>query len=66
MRQTRILLPWAVLLILSVIAALISTVAVSGQQIAGGSYPADSIYARPGQLYKRRSKNRPHDAAEAA
>ena len=41
MNQTRIVL----------LAALVFTVAVSGQQTAsGGSSPADSIYARPGQL----------------
>jgi len=45
----RILLP-GVPFIFAVIPALISTVAVSGQQIAGGSAPADIVYAHPGQL----------------
>jgi len=36
--------------IFAVIAVLISTVAVSGQQIGGGSSPADIVYAQPGQL----------------
>jgi pimeloyl-ACP methyl ester carboxylesterase len=49
MRQIRILVLWA-LFIFAVIAVLISTVAVSGQQIAGGSSPADILYAQPGQL----------------
>jgi pimeloyl-ACP methyl ester carboxylesterase len=41
MKRTRIFLLFA---------ALISTVAVSGKQIAGGSLPADIVYAQPGQL----------------
>jgi pimeloyl-ACP methyl ester carboxylesterase len=50
MRQIGILFPLAPL-IFAVIAVLISTVAVSGQQVASsGSAPADILYAQPGQL----------------
>src|SRR5216683_1861945 len=50
MRQIRILFLLAPL-IFAVIAVLISTVAVSGQQVASsGSAPADIVYAQPGQL----------------
>ena len=49
MRQVRILL-LSPLFIFVVMAVLVSTVAVSGQQIAGGNSPADIIYAQPGQL----------------
>ncbi len=49
MRQLRILL-LGVPFIFAVTAALISTVAVSGQQIAGGSTPTDIVYAQPGRL----------------
>src|SRR5580658_6277346 len=50
MRQRRILFPTAGF-IFALLAALISTVAVSGQQPAsGGSAPADIVYAQPGQL----------------
>jgi hypothetical protein len=50
MRQRRILFP-AAGFIFALLAALISTIAVSGQQPAsGGSAPADIVYARPGQL----------------
>jgi len=50
MRQIRILFRLAPL-IFAVIAVLISTVAVSGQQVASsGSAPADIVYAQPGQL----------------
>jgi pimeloyl-ACP methyl ester carboxylesterase len=50
MRQIRILFLSA-LFIFAVITVLISTVAVSGQQVvSSGSPPADIVYAQPGQL----------------
>jgi pimeloyl-ACP methyl ester carboxylesterase len=50
MRQIRILL-LSPLFMFAVISALISTVSVSGQQVASsGKSPADIVYAQPGQL----------------
>jgi pimeloyl-ACP methyl ester carboxylesterase len=50
MRQIRVLFRSAPF-VFAVIAVLISTVAVSGQQAtSSGSTPADLVYARPGQL----------------
>jgi hypothetical protein len=66
MRQIRILFLSA-LFIFAVITVLISTVAVSGQQVvSSGSPPADIVYAQPGQLVDQAAKPSPKEASRTA